>query len=588
MSVNYIDHIVDQESGVEYEIVDTAARVDISDLKSQTNNIDEVIYDTTVTIDDVSVDGQVVTGYVWRHTAYEAVESSTRAYAKYLINGAQKIYVTGGSAAVIPNFALCGAYDANDNLLETYGNDLSTDYTDYEIQTHADTAYIIVNGTYRVVAGSRVLVIGVKIENVDKDVKVAFKDELIEIDDTLSFEGKAADAKVVGDALSAIDTSGFVPAKMTYTDEGITVVYGKYFRNSTMTPTDSVGCSYIDYSIPENQTIEKIKFSGKNGNSSSSLWACAFYNSEDTVLDHYGTQNTEYTDVILDVPTGTKRIIINGFYYTGSAINPNQPHAKLSVQKTIDIYEETDERLVDQWKGKKITLLGTSVAFGAKARTNYINEASKILGFSVFNTGVPGGSITVTESDGVIYPVGNTGYSSVMSIAEYTAADITVPSDTSDSHYYCSWERIFTSEANDTDLFIFACIPNNTNFALTDWEAFDKESWSYPNSETFADHRQTFLGGLLFLMDKMYTFKSDARMCLLIDTSIGLSNDSKTAIKTIAEYYNIPLIDLWGKIQTTPQMLTLLKSENGTNNHPSTFAHELMGKMLAGELLSVF
>ena len=48
MSVNYIDHVVDQESEIEYEIVDTAARGDISDLKSAIDDFTETVYSINI------------------------------------------------------------------------------------------------------------------------------------------------------------------------------------------------------------------------------------------------------------------------------------------------------------------------------------------------------------------------------------------------------------------------------------------------------------------------------------------------------------------------------------------------------------
>ena len=42
-----------------------------------------------------------------------------------------------------------------------------------------------------------------------------------------------------------------------------------------------------------------------------------------------------------------------------------------------------------------------------------------------------------------------------------------------------------------------------------------------------------------------------------------------------------------GEVNTSPKSLAQLKSENGTNTHPSTFAHECMGKMLVGEFLNI-
>ena len=61
-------------------------------------------------------------------------------------------------------------------------------------------------------------------------------------------------------------------------------------------------------------------------------------------------------------------------------------------------------------------------------------------------------------------------------------------------------------------------------------------------------------------------------------------DDGLANLMLVSEQWNIPIINLWGKINTCPPSLEKIKSENGTNNHPSTFAHQKMGNMFVGEL----
>ena len=58
--------------------------------------------------------------------------------------------------------------------------------------------------------------------------------------------------------------------------------------------------------------------------------------------------------------------------------------------------------------------------------------------------------------------------------------------------YYRTWEHIFTEENADADLWLYAVAPNNGNFKLDDWNAFNKSSWKYNDGSSFDSHRTTF------------------------------------------------------------------------------------------------
>ena len=279
--------------------------------------------------------------------------------------------------------------------------------------------------------------------------------------------------------------------------------------------------------------------------------------------------------------------------------------------------EELSKRTSNnQWYGKKICIIGTSVAHGSNAETAYGYIAQQRLGFNTIPAGVPGQAIhgkivSYTESgtdkkilSPLIYGSGT------LTKAEYAAAkavkdaglstdvigmDISnSPNNPSDwagedkpyNNYYRTWENLFTEDNKDVALWIYATIPNNNNYSLDDWNNFDTSKWAYKDGTAFEDHRTTFLGAMLYLMDKMYSVQPTARMVLVIDSEFNYEL-GKNNFKLLSETYNIPIIDLWSKINISPKSLLQLKSFNGTNSHPSTFGHEIMGNIFTNELLLI-
>lgn len=279
--------------------------------------------------------------------------------------------------------------------------------------------------------------------------------------------------------------------------------------------------------------------------------------------------------------------------------------------------EELSKRVSNnQWYGKKLCIIGTSVAHGSNAETAYGYIAQQRLGFNMIPAGVPGQAIhgkivSYTESgikkkilSPLIYGSG------ALTKAEYAAAkavrdaglstdvvSMEIPiapnnpsnwagEDKAYNNYYRTWENLFTEDNKDVALWIYATIPNNRNYSLDDWNNFNTSEWAYKDGTAFEDHRTTFLGAMLYLMDKMYSVQPTARMVLVIDSEFNYEL-GKNNFKLLSETYNIPIIDLWSKINTSPKSLLQLKSFDGTNSHPSTFGHEIMGNIFTNELLLI-
>lgn len=309
-------------------------------------------------------------------------------------------------------------------------------------------------------------------------------------------------------------------------------------------------------------------------------------------------ENSYYVDVSFRASSGLNKSIIFKHYEKGVKL----PFLLVEQSQVIG-----NSGINNQWAGKKICIIGTSVAFGSQAKTAYAKIASERLGFDIVPAGVPGQALNarIDEEHGdILAPL--TYGSTCLSKAEYEAAklagasNITIaespkpvdgndwrPGDDSNyNSYYRTWENLFTEENKDVALWIYAVIPNSDGFYNTDWDNFDKDNWSYNDGKGFEEHRTTFLGALIYLMDKMYAFNPNARMVLCIDSNFNYKQ-GKEAFMKVSEQWNIPIIDLWGKINTSPKSLQVVKSEGGTNPHPSTFGQERLGDIFTNELLLI-
>ena len=257
------------------------------------------------------------------------------------------------------------------------------------------------------------------------------------------------------------------------------------------------------------------------------------------------------------------------------------------VEKYIKTLNGKSE--INQWKGKKIGILGTSVSFGRYSTKSYAMEIESKLGCTVKNFSVPGLALHTQENGNQL------AYGSfVLSKTEYQEQGRTIPSSPIDytvdgdyNDYYKTWENVFTGENQDIDLWVFAVAPNNKRFGLDDWNLFDKNNWKYSDETTFESHRTTFIGSILFIMDKMYKLNPNARMVFVLDSGGSPYANGKSNFEAISTQWNIPIIDLWGKINISPKSLIKLKSKDGTDDHPSTFAHNIMGNIFANELLLI-
>lgn len=363
----------------------------------------------------------------------------------------------------------------------------------------------------------------------------------------------------------------------------LTINEDTVFNANTGTVQVQSGGRYTEYVIT-NETM--LLVSGFSWSSYASFPLGAFYDRNGELIMKIGhTASEAHTKELYHVPKSAIKLIVNGNTWNVPAI---EKFVSGDLDADILAIREKLTTLESTMTGKKVVWIGTSVSFGQYAEASYPHEAAEKLGFELVNCSVPGLAIH-TNKDGTMAQYG----SLALSKTEYAQQGWTIPLEPVKyvpggdyNNHYRTYENVFCEANADADLFVFDVAPNNTDFSLNDWNAFDHTNWCYKDGSDFADHRSTFFGALLFLMDKMYALNENARMVFVLGSAFAY-REGKNAFQVIKDKWNIPVIDLWGKINTSPRSVVKLKSKDGTDWHPSTFAHVTMGEMLIGEMQSI-
>ena len=486
-------------------------------------------------------------------------ESSSK-YVKYDVSSLvdKKLLISGSTASVegSAKFGLYAFYDNNNILINSFGNSY-TSYSNVMVIVPNSAKYLIVNGGLSRFSGKT-----------EANCNIIYYKN---VKDILTSDLEILKTRLCNyEPLQAIEETGLVDFRTgnTFSNKG-----GKKYNIKN-----------IDFLIVSGRV--------STVSSASDYDLYAIYNENGNIIAQYGgmESNKDIKDIIVKIPINASYIILNtsdNANRCDKIVLDDNNKLKQDINKLKQ--DINSQGLMNIWKGKKIGVLGTSVAHGSNATKCYASECAKILGYNLKMFAAPGLAIH-TKADGTALDYG----SFTMSKEEYKSCTyVNIPDSVENfvpgqgyNDHYRTYENVFIEENKDIDLWIYAVAPNNINFATTDWDNFDRVNWRYKDGSSLADHRKTFLGALIFIMDKMYKLNPNARMILLLDSNFAY-NDGLKCFNLVNYSYHIPIIDLWGNITTTPQSLKVIKSKNGTDDHPSTYAHEIMGRMLSGELLRI-
>lgn len=153
-----------------------------------------------------------------------------------------------------------------------------------------------------------------------------------------------------------------------------------------------------------------------------------------------------------------------------------------------------------------------------------------------------------------------------------------------------SYERTLINK--NADLYVFDVEPNNNaDGSSEDLALFDWYLWKYADDSTFASHRNTYIGALIYEIDQLLTDKPDAKVVFIGEHSLMKSNNYNITYaireqsKALCEKFHIHYINLAEKLFYVGKN----KNEYLTSDmvHPTQAAYDRMAKMLIHELLLI-
>lgn len=226
--------------------------------------------------------------------------------------------------------------------------------------------------------------------------------------------------------------------------------------------------------------------------------------------------------------------------------------------------------------------MGTSIPAGQGiSGKNYPTQIAELLSCTIQNNAVPGLALEGNLNDGVWTP--KSMGSASLTLAEYAAAGITSPGNK------CYENNMLGKNA---DLYVFDCEPNNTNADTTILNNFNVNTWSYTGElagTTLAGHRDCYVGCLLYLLDKLWTEKPDAKVVFVGEhtscTDFSQNYAMSEASAALAEKLRIPYIDLAEKLYYNKYNVGVYV--NSDKIHPTQAGHDRIAKILANELLLI-
>lgn len=533
------------------------------------NTAGSAVRSTTEVLDNIkqraygtfeALEGTVHTDVVYQVESKAEQAISSGRYTEYTITDEKLLLMGGFSWSSYSVFPLGAFYDSEGNLLKKVGHTESAIFSDLLVYVPVGANSLVVNGKQWYEPEVKRFVAG----DLEGDISAIQKTLSSQIlsSQLKNYSERVLETKTIG--LSSSNTE-LLEAQMYKTEGGLT--------------TGDIGTAvydtiYFPVGIYESFLLDEYAIGVYGG---------AFVDSDKNWISSFGT----------DYPNNLEaKVVPENAHYIAITV-PSTARYKNIVGycRTFELngMKVDHKNVLNLWTGKKIVWIGTSVPFGQYAKTSYPHEAAEYLGFNLVNCSSPGIAIH-TGKDNTVLKYGSLS----LSKEEYEAIGWTIPSEPveyvpggSYNDYYRTYENVLCEANADADLYVFDVVPNNSNFDTSDWDMFDFKNWCYNDGSDFADHRTTFLGALLFLMDKMYTLNENARMIFIIGSGFSYL-EGKNSFEKVSAKWNIPLLDIWSKVNISPKSLKKVFSEGGTNGHPSTFAHELMGKMLAHDLLSVY
>lgn len=311
------------------------------------------------------------------------------------------------------------------------------------------------------------------------------------------------------------------------------------------------------------------------------------------------------------VPSGATQLCIT--CYKPSIETDDGVYSSIPIGKDVERLDNNVKSLMsrfdfnnNQWKDKKILWLGTSIPWGQSDEDNpgtthrvdhpYPQQVCDALGATLIDC-THGGlaqEAYYDETNQIWSPKPYGGGST--SSGGSTSATIQECIDGLNEGIVSVDVKAYSYEntllGKNADLYIFDTEPNNTNGSLTDLENFDWYNWKYNDDSSFASHRNTYCGALIFEIDQILTEKPDAVIVFVgeympfTSTHHSLENYTiRNAGMSLCQKFRIHYIDLTEKLMYLGKYKTTWV--NSDKVHPKQATYDRMAKMLINELLLI-
>lgn len=328
----------------------------------------------------------------------------------------------------------------------------------------------------------------------------------------------------------------------------------------------------------------------------------SFVDGNGDLVGEFFTIKPSQNPITVTIPTGAVKLYLT-YYIYGNNGNP-----KVSIYETAssrDGYANHEDKINTikenttpvQWNKKKILWLGTSIPWGQtdevhpgtteRAENPYPFQVCRAFDATLLDSTSGGLSqqALLDSGTGLWYP--KPYGSTCLSVAECTAAYNAglVSTDLKG----LSYEN--TVLGKNADLYVFDIEPNNTDDgSAEDLANFNWFLWKYNDDSDFAEHRMSYIGGLIYVIDQLLTEKPDA-IIVFVGEYIGMTNATyqsegvRPFTKSLCEKFHFHYIDLAEKLGYNG------KSKNSWINtdmiHPKQVTYDRMAKMLIHELMLI-
>lgn len=374
--------------------------------------------------------------------------------------------------------------------------------------------------------------------------------------------------------------------------------------NDILTSSEAINTSgnvisalYVSY-VSDLITIEEgaiYKYRGIAA-STSYLRVAYYSDAEGTQFTSGETQltSTDVGEFVLNIPTGA--VTFRCSFYDFYNIKYKQYLYKYTTKKeAINLIEldKRDEEIaqinkINHWKGKIMCAFGASGTYGATA-VSFPVEVGKILDCTVRNFAK---SSPMRYYDNSLKTSGDYQGKSVglsSTIAEWESEGYSGTS-------IRSWENYFTQ---DLDLVIFGegdsnCPGGDELIDLIQLPTQNNKHYTYSNGDTLAQHRDSYIGALVYLLDKLWGINPACRVVFTNDyLYIGnYSNASglRNRTKALCEKLCLPNIQIWQKLGWSWYNQHIYMSHTSNPNdevHPNKIGTLKVAQIYANELLLI-